>query len=66
MARRKSLLYCQHCNEYTLFEYLHRRHDSFPGGHEDWHCVTCGGCEYMTFKTLIRIEPPQTWSEVRQ
>jgi hypothetical protein len=66
MARRKSILFCADCCEYTIFEYIHRRHASSPDGHEDWHCETCGGCEYDVINRVIRIEPPKSWTDVRQ
>jgi len=43
---RLGWFYCKHCSINRRFEYIFRRHGLFGGGHEDWHCVTCGGCDY--------------------
>jgi hypothetical protein len=39
-------LFCKHCYSDRVFAYVYKSHGIFGGGHEDWHCLTCGGCNY--------------------
>ena len=48
---RKTWYFCKHCGASRRFEYIHRRHGFYELGHEDWHCVTCGGCDYRQTAT---------------
>jgi hypothetical protein len=39
-------LFCNHCYADQIFSYVYKNHGVFSGGHEDWHCSRCGGCNY--------------------
>jgi hypothetical protein len=53
---RLNSFFCKHCSSNRRFEYIHRRHGFYELGHEDWHCVTCGGCDYRP-STTDHYEP---------
>jgi hypothetical protein len=39
-------LFCKQCWQDRLFEWIYKDHGLFSGGHEEWHCTVCGGCDY--------------------
>lgn len=40
--------WCKHCSRDRIFEWVYKSHGLFGGGHREWHCTTCGGCDYDT------------------
>lgn len=38
-------LFCRTCHRDRVFEFVYKSH-GLLGGHRDWHCLTCGGCNY--------------------
>lgn len=38
--------FCKYCWKDRIFEWIYKVHPI--GGHEEWHCTTCGGCDYDT------------------
>ncbi|MBV6396880.1 MAG: hypothetical protein HFACDABA_02482 [Anaerolineales bacterium] len=39
--------FCKHCWKDRIFEWIYKSH-GIMGGHNEWHCTTCGGCDYDT------------------
>jgi len=40
--------FCKSCWKDRIFEWVYKSHGIFSGGHSEWHCTSCGSCDYDT------------------